>query len=135
MEYLQDIVEYMWIICSQIIWDYLKLGLFEIIWNWEYFFIICSQITPPSSVVVNTQSRLSREPEGSWFETCLDVWYPRRRPCGVAINTLVDLINWLGNFDNLFSDYLRIIIWNIDYLRLFVIKFFEIIRESGPDYL
>ena len=27
---------------------------------------------------------------------CSGVWYPRRRPCGVAINTLVDLINWLG---------------------------------------
>ena len=26
----------------------------------------------------------------------LAVWYPRRRPCGVAINTLVDLTNWLG---------------------------------------
>ena len=38
-----------------------------------------------------------RESGGSWFETCLGVWYPRRRPCGVAINTLVDLINWLGN--------------------------------------
>ena len=26
----------------------------------------------------------------------MGVWYPRLRPCGVAINTLVDLINWLG---------------------------------------
>ena len=25
------------------------------------------------------------------------VWYCRRRPCGVAINTLVDLINWQRN--------------------------------------
>ena len=49
--------------------------------------------TPPSSVVVNTQGL---ESGGSWFETCSGVWYPRRRPCGVAINTLVDLINWLG---------------------------------------
>ena len=48
---------------------------------------------PPSSVVVNTQGR---ESGGSWFETCLGVWYPRRRPCRVAINTLVGLINWLG---------------------------------------
>ena len=42
---------------------------------------------PPSSVVVNTPGR---ESGGSWFETCLGVWYPGRRPCGVAINTLVD---------------------------------------------
>ena len=49
--------------------------------------------TPPSSVVINTQGR---ESWGSWFETCSGVWYPRLRPCGVAINTLVDLINWLG---------------------------------------
>ena len=47
----------------------------------------------PSSVVVNTQGR---EFGGSWFETCSGVWYPRRRPCGVSINTFVDLINWLG---------------------------------------
>ena len=47
----------------------------------------------PSSVVVNTQGR---EFGGSWFETCSGVWYPRRRPCGVAINTFADLINWLG---------------------------------------
>ena len=45
--------------------------------------------TPPSSAVVNTQGR---ESGGSWFETCSGVWYPRRRPCGAAINTLVDLI-------------------------------------------
>ena len=31
-----------------------------------------------------------RESGGSWFETCSGVWYPRWRPCGVAINTLVD---------------------------------------------
>ena len=37
--------------------------------------------------MVNTQGR---ESGGSWFETCSGVWYPRRRPCGVAINTLVD---------------------------------------------
>ena len=43
--------------------------------------------------MVNTPGR---ESGGSWFETYLGVWYPRRRPCGVAINTLVDLINWLG---------------------------------------
>ena len=48
---------------------------------------------PPSSVVVNTQGQ---ESGGSWFETCSGMWYPRRRPCGVAINTLVDSINWLG---------------------------------------
>ena len=53
----------------------------------------CLNGTPPSSVVVNTQGRESR---CSGFETCSGVWYPRRRPCGVAINTLVDLINWLG---------------------------------------
>ena len=34
--------------------------------------------------MVNTQGR---ESGGSWFETCPGVWYPRRRPCGVAINT------------------------------------------------
>ena len=50
-------------------------------------------LTPPSSVVVNTQGR---ESGGSWFETWSGVWYPRRRLCGVAINTLVDLLNWLG---------------------------------------
>ena len=49
--------------------------------------------TPPSSAVANTQGR---ESGGSWFETCSGVWYPRRRPCGVAINTLLDLINWPG---------------------------------------
>ena len=49
--------------------------------------------TPPSSVVFNMQGR---ESGGSWFETCSGIWYPRRRPCGVAINTLVDSINWLG---------------------------------------
>ena len=49
---------------------------------------------PPSREVVNTQGR---ESWGSWFETCCGVWYPRRRPCDVAINTLVNLINWLGN--------------------------------------
>ena len=45
---------------------------------------------PPShgSVVVNTPGR---ESGGSWFETCSGAWYPRRRPCGVAFNTLVDL--------------------------------------------
>ena len=37
-----------------------------------------------------------RDSGGSWFETCSGVWYPRRRPCGVAIITLVNLINWLG---------------------------------------
>ena len=49
--------------------------------------------SPPSSVVVNMQGR---ESGGWWFETCSGVWYPRRCPCGVAINTLVDLKNWLG---------------------------------------
>ena len=50
---------------------------------------------PPSSVVVNTQGQESGD---SWFETYSGhgVWYPRRRPCGVTINTLVDLINWQG---------------------------------------
>ena len=57
------------------------------LWLWSTFI-------PPISVVVNTQGRQSG---GSWLETCSGVWYPRRRPCGVAINTLVDLINWLGN--------------------------------------
>ena len=32
-----------------------------------------------------------RESAGSWFKSCCGVCYPRRRPCGVAINTLVDL--------------------------------------------
>ena len=41
--------------------------------------------------MVNTQGR---ESGGSWFETCSGVWYPRLRPCGVAIN--VDSIKWLG---------------------------------------
>ena len=49
--------------------------------------------TPPSNVVVNTPGR---ESGGSWFETCSGAWYPRRRPCGVAINTLVDLIKLAG---------------------------------------
>ena len=48
---------------------------------------------PPSSVVVNT---LGHESGVFWFESCSGVWYPMRRPCGVAINTLVDSINWLG---------------------------------------
>ena len=39
--------------------------------------------------MVNTQGRECR---GSGFENCSGVWYPRQRPCGVAINTLVDLI-------------------------------------------
>ena len=43
---------------------------------------------PPNSVVVNAQGRESRVFR---FETRSGVWYPRRRPCGVAINTLVDL--------------------------------------------
>ena len=43
--------------------------------------------------MVNTQGR---ESGGSWFETCSGVWYPRRRPCGVAINTLVDLNKLAG---------------------------------------
>ena len=50
-------------------------------------------VPPPSSVVVSTQGR---ESGGSWFDTCSGVWYPRRRACGVVINTLVDLTNWLG---------------------------------------
>ena len=37
-----------------------------------------------------------QESGGSSFETCSGVLYPRRRPRGVAINTLVALINWLG---------------------------------------
>ena len=41
---------------------------------------------PPSSVVVNTPGR---ESGGSWFETCSGVWYPRRRPCGVAVEPQV----------------------------------------------
>ena len=53
-----------------------------------------AQYAPPSSVVVNTQGL---ESGGSWFETCSGVWYPRRRPCGVAINTSVDLIIGWGN--------------------------------------
>ena len=43
--------------------------------------------------MVNTQGR---ESGGSWVETCSGVWYPRRRPCGVAINTLVDLNKLAG---------------------------------------
>ena len=54
--------------------------------------------TPPSSVVVNTQGR---ESGGSWFETCSGVWYPSRRPCGVAINTLVDLNKLAGETPSL----------------------------------
>ena len=38
------------------------------------------------SVVVNTQCRESPEVPGSRLAR---VWYPRRRPCGVAINALV----------------------------------------------
>ena len=54
--------------------------------------VLCNK-TPLSSVVVNTQGR---ESGGSWFETCPGAWYPRRRPCGVAIHTLDYIINWLG---------------------------------------
>ena len=43
--------------------------------------------------MVNAQGR---ESGGSWFEICSGVWYPRRRPCGVAINTLVDLNKLAG---------------------------------------
>ena len=43
--------------------------------------------------MVNTPGR---ESGGSWFETCSGAWYPRRRPCGVAINTLVDLNKLAG---------------------------------------
>ena len=50
-------------------------------------------VNPPSSVVINTQGR---ESGGFWFETCSGVRYPRRCSCGVAINTLVGLIDWLG---------------------------------------
>ena len=46
-----------------------------------------------SFVVVNTPSR---ESGGSWFETCSGAWYPRRRPCGVAFNALVDLNKLAG---------------------------------------
>ena len=35
------------------------------------------------------------------FEGC--VWYPKRRPCGVAINTLVDLIKLAGETPSLKS--------------------------------
>ena len=51
---------------------------------------------PPNSAVVNTQRQ---ESGGSWIKTCSGVWYPspRLRPCGVAITTLVDLVNWLEN--------------------------------------
>ena len=62
-------------------------------WHGHGHFQCSVTLTPPSSVVVNTQGR---ESGGSGFETCSGVWYPRRRPCGVAINTLVDLIKWLG---------------------------------------
>ena len=48
--------------------------------------------------LVNTQGR---ESGGSWFETCSGVWYPRRRPCGVAINTLVDLNKLAGETPSL----------------------------------
>ena len=34
---------------------------------------------------------------GFGVETCSGVWYPRRRPFGVAINTSIDSINWPGN--------------------------------------
>ena len=43
-----------------------------------------------------------RESGGSWFETCSGVWYPRRRPCGVAINTLVDLNKLAGETPSFF---------------------------------
>ena len=57
-----------------------------------------SKCTPPSSVVVNTQGQ---ESGGSWFETCSGVWYARRSPCGVAINTLVDLNKFAGETPSL----------------------------------
>ena len=43
--------------------------------------------------MVNTQGR---ESGGSGCETYSGAWYPRRRPCGVAINTLVDLNKLAG---------------------------------------
>ena len=42
-----------------------------------------------------------RESGGSWFETCSGAWYPRRRPCGVAFNTLVDLNKLAGETPSL----------------------------------
>ena len=50
-------------------------------------------LSSPSSAVVITQGRESR---GSGFEACSDVWNPRRRPRGAAINTLVDLNKLAG---------------------------------------
>ena len=46
--------------------------------------------------MINTVNTQGRESGGSWFETCSGVWYPRRRLCGAAIDTLVDLIKLAG---------------------------------------
>ena len=56
----------------------------------------------------NTQGQ---ESGGSWFETCSGVWYPKRRPCGVAINTLVDLINRLG----------KLHVWRVQIIRILLL--------------
>ena len=68
------------------------------------------------SVVFNTPGR---ESGGSWFETCLGVWYPRRRPCGVAINTLVDLHHEYNvKYDMQFRTLLCIIIYSNVHLQV-----------------
>ena len=87
--YTDDIILYQ-MFYYDIVYYYTDHIVCHIIYLW---YITLINIPPPSSVVVNTQGR---ESGGSWFKTCSGVWYPRRRPCGVAINTLVDLINWLG---------------------------------------
>ena len=51
-------------------------------------------------VRVNTQGRESR---GSWFETCSGMWYPRRGPCRVAIDALVDLNTLTGESPSIVS--------------------------------
>ena len=96
--------------------------------NHQYFAILHFRYYSTVTLHENAQSRKSG---GSWFETCSGVWYPRRRPCGVALNTLVDSIHWLGKSQVCFLScfvsqlYITLPIFkfvNITYLKLLNIQ-------------
>ena len=55
--------------------------------------ILCSMHDRTNDFNFNRRLHIHRNHR---FETCSGVWYPRRRPCGVAINTLVDLNKLAG---------------------------------------
>ena len=58
-------------------------------------------LTPPrSSVVVNAQGRESRGYGSRLVRVCGTPVGALRCPCGVVINTLVDLIKWAGRYPN-----------------------------------